>query len=45
MASSGCVTGLPVAAPPDSAVEFHRRRGHDHNEGLGRWESAQASSG
>jgi hypothetical protein len=35
MASSGWVAGLHAAAASDSAVEFRRRRGHNHGEGLG----------
>jgi hypothetical protein len=45
MVTSGSVTGLPVAAVPDSVVEVRRRRGRGHGEGLGYWERAQASSG
>jgi hypothetical protein len=45
MASTGGVARLPAMAPPDSAVEVRRRRGRDHDEGLGRWEKAQASLG
>ena len=45
MASSGGVAGLLVAVPPDFAVEVRRRRGRDYDEGLGRWDKAQASLG
>jgi hypothetical protein len=45
MASSGWVAGLPVVAPPDSASEICRRRGRDHDKGLGNWEKAHASLG
>jgi hypothetical protein len=38
MASASGFSGLPVAAPPDSMMEIHRRRGRDHGEGLGHWE-------
>jgi hypothetical protein len=31
--------------PPDSIAKFRRRQGHDHDEGLGHWERAQAGSG
>jgi hypothetical protein len=44
MASSDWVTGLPMAAPPDFMAEVRWRRGRDHGEGLGCWESAQESS-
>jgi hypothetical protein len=30
---------------PDSATKFHRRRGHDHGEGLGHLERTQGGSG
>jgi hypothetical protein len=33
-----------MAAPPDSTVKFRQREGHNHGEGLGHWERAQASS-
>jgi hypothetical protein len=45
LASVGRVARLPMAAPPDFSAEVHRRRGHDHDEGLGYWEKARASSG
>jgi hypothetical protein len=45
MASARGVARLPMAASPDFSVEVHRRRGHDHDEGLGYWEKARASSG
>jgi hypothetical protein len=39
------VAGLPVVAPPDPTAKFRRRRGHNHDEGLGHCERAQASTG
>jgi hypothetical protein len=45
MAGSGWVASLLVAAPPDSAAKFCKRRGHSHDEGLGCWGRAHASSG
>jgi hypothetical protein len=45
MASSGWIVGLFAAVTPDSATKFHRRRGHDHDEGLGHCERAQAGLG
>jgi hypothetical protein len=45
MASSSWVASLFAAAAPDSMEKFCRRRGNDHDEGLGHWETAQARSG
>jgi hypothetical protein len=36
---------LSVAAPLVSAARSHRRRGHNHNKGLGDWGKTRAHSG
>jgi hypothetical protein len=45
MVSSGWVTGLPVAPPPDSMVEFRWKRGRGQARGPRALGRARAVSG
>jgi hypothetical protein len=43
-ASTNRVADLITAAPPVSAVRSRRKRGHDHDKGLGYWGRTRAHS-